>query len=68
MLLLVDLHGGIYARCGLLPRKKITVPKEYYETGLNDLEPTISVGPVLGVPSKDQGLQAVLAAHSIRGR
>jgi hypothetical protein len=35
------------------------VPPEFYESGLNDLEPSIQMGPVLGVPAK-KGLQAFL--------
>src|SRR5262249_42751920 len=50
LIILVDVRGGLYATCGVLPRKKITMPREFLEAGLRNLEPTFRVGPVLTAP------------------
>ena len=46
VLILADPRGGLYATCGALPRKKITMPKEFIQASLKHLEPTFRVGPV----------------------
>ena len=45
--ILADMRGGLYATCGVLPRKKITIPKECIDAALRNLEPTFPVGPVM---------------------
>jgi hypothetical protein len=46
IVILADPRGGLYATCGALPRKKITMPKEFIQASLAHLEPTFRVGPV----------------------
>jgi hypothetical protein len=50
---LMDTRGGMYATCGVLPRKKITLPREHLDMGLGHLEPTFRTGPVLAQVEKD---------------
>jgi len=46
IVILADPRGGLYATCGALPRKKITMPREFIQASLAHLEPTFRVGPV----------------------
>ncbi len=46
IVILADPRGGLYATCGVLPRKKIMMPKEFIQASLKDLEPTFRVGPI----------------------
>lgn len=46
LVILADPRGGLYATCGALPRKKITMPREFIDASLKHLEPTFRVGPV----------------------
>lgn len=46
LVILADPRGGLYATCGALPRKKITMPKEFLQASINHLEPTFRVGPI----------------------
>jgi hypothetical protein len=46
IVILADPRGGLYATSGVLPRKKITMPKEFIAASLKQLEPTFRVGPV----------------------
>lgn len=50
--LLVDLRGNIYANCGVLPRKRITLPREQVAPGLSALQPSFAVGPLLTLPRR----------------
>jgi hypothetical protein len=45
--ILADPRGSLYATCGVLPRKKVTVPKEFVDAALRNVEPTIRIGPVV---------------------
>jgi hypothetical protein len=45
--ILADPRGSLYATCGVLPRKKVSVPKEFMDAALRNVEPTVRVGPVL---------------------
>jgi hypothetical protein len=47
LVLLTDIRGALYATSGVLPRKKITVPKDFIEASLRNMEPVVPVGPVL---------------------
>src|SRR5690606_38154549 len=47
---LVDAGAGLHAVCGALPRKKITVPREFL-AGVEHLEPAYRVGPLLSIPA-----------------
>ena len=47
VVILADPRGGLYATCGALPRKKITMPEEFIRSSLQRLEPTFRVGPLL---------------------
>lgn len=47
LILLTDIRGDIYATCGVLPRKSITVPKDFLDAALRNMEPVFGVGPVL---------------------
>jgi len=49
LVILADVRGGLYATCGVLPRKKITVPGEFIDAALRNVEPTFRVGPILSV-------------------
>jgi hypothetical protein len=46
IVILADPRGGLYATCGPLPRKKITMPREFIAASLRNLEPTFRVGPI----------------------
>jgi hypothetical protein len=43
--LLCDVTAGLYATCGALPRKKITIPREYLDDPMRALEPALQIGP-----------------------
>ncbi len=47
VVILADVRNSIYATCGALPRKKITVPKEFVEPAVKNLEPSFYTGPIL---------------------
>jgi hypothetical protein len=47
VILLRDVRRGIYATSGVLPRKVVTLPKEFLEAAISRMEPTFRVGPVL---------------------
>jgi len=64
--MLADASGGIYATCGVLPRKKLTMPREFLEEGLRALEATFRTGPVLALPAKVDVTPAV-ASVDIQG-
>ena len=50
---LLDLSGGVYLTSGVLPRKRLTLPREFYADAARRLEPTFRVGPLLAVPDDD---------------
>jgi hypothetical protein len=50
VVILADARGALYATCGVLPRKKIVIPREFLEAGLRHLKPTFRAGPVLTLP------------------
>ena len=64
--ILADASGGIYATSGALPRKKLTMPREFLEDGLRALEATFRAGPVLALPAKVDVTPAV-ASVDIQG-
>jgi hypothetical protein len=66
LLLLLDINGGIYVTTGILPRKKIAMPKEFLSEALRDLEPSFRVGPVLAVAG-NTAANAILPVPSIQG-
>jgi hypothetical protein len=47
LVLLTDIRGALYATCGVLPRKKITIPKQFIDSALRNMEPVFRTGPVL---------------------
>lgn len=49
IVILADIRGGLYATCGVLPRKKITIPSESIEKAVRALQPSFFAGPVLTV-------------------
>ncbi len=49
VILLADPGLSIYATCGVLPRKKIDVPREFTDAVLGKLSPSFYAGPVLAV-------------------
>lgn len=63
---LADARGGIYATCGMLPRKSIVVPKDFIEPALERLRPTFRVGPILGFV-RDETMVPVMPAPFIEG-
>jgi hypothetical protein len=46
VIMLSDIRGDLYATCGVLPRKSITVPKDFLDAALQNMEPVFPVGPV----------------------
>jgi len=50
VIMLTDIRGCMYATSGVLPRKKIRVPKDFLDASLANMEPVFSVGPILTVP------------------
>src|SRR5262249_18611842 len=54
LLLLLDVKGGVYLTSGVLPRKKLSMPREFLEPALEKLAPTFRVGPVLSFPANNQ--------------
>jgi len=46
LVILADPRGGLYATCGVLPRKKVTMPREFIEAALRNIEPSFRVGPI----------------------
>lgn len=49
VIMLTDIRGDIYATCGVLPRKSITVPKDFLDASLKNMEPVFPVGPIFSV-------------------
>jgi hypothetical protein len=47
VIMLTDIRGSLYATCGVLPRKKITVPKSSLDAALKNMEPVFTAGPIL---------------------
>ncbi len=66
VVLLTDIRGSLYASCGVVPRKKITVPKDFLDATLQNLEPVFAVGPILTTTSVD-GLQVLMPPPQIQG-
>lgn len=64
--LVADARGSLYATCGVLPRKTIIVPKDFVDPAVKRLEPTFSVGPLLGFDVQGT-LVPVLPAPKIEG-
>ncbi|MCV7221233.1 hypothetical protein [Mycolicibacterium elephantis] len=66
LVVLADARGGIYATCGMLPRKNIVMPKDFIEPALARLRPTFRVGPILGF-ERDEKIVPVMPAPFIEG-
>ena len=49
VIMLTDIRGSIYATCGVLPPKAITMPKDFLNTSLRHTEPVFPVGPIFSV-------------------
>jgi hypothetical protein len=49
VIMLTDIRGSIYATCGVLPRKAITMPKDFLDASLRNTEPVFPVGPIFSV-------------------
>jgi len=64
LVILADVRGGYYATCGVLPRKKITMPKEYIQPALDNIEPVFRVGP-LATLETNRGLEPVMTSPQI---
>ncbi len=52
LLLLVEPHCAVHATTGLLPRKSLTVQREWMAPALSKMAPTFRFGPVLRDPKK----------------
>jgi hypothetical protein len=61
LLILADARASLYATCGVLPRKKITLHHDYLQVGLQTLEPTFRAGPNLIFPTANTETPAVPA-------
>jgi hypothetical protein len=66
LVVLADARGGIYATCGMLPRKNIVMPKDFIEPALARMRPTFRVGPILGF-DRDASIVPVMPAPFIEG-
>jgi hypothetical protein len=49
VIMLTDIRGDIYATCGVLPRKSITIPKEFLDASLANMEPVFRVRHVFSL-------------------
>ena len=67
LVILADVKGGYYATCGMLPRKKITMPAEFIQPAVANIEPVFRVGPVATVQT-NQGLEPVMAGPASNRR
>ncbi len=47
VVILADIRNALYATCGALPRKKITIPKDFIDSAVKNLEPSFYTGPIL---------------------
>jgi hypothetical protein len=52
VIMLSDIRGDLYATCGVLPRKAISVPKDFLDAALRNMEPVFRIGPVFTVSSQ----------------
>ncbi len=66
VILLTDIRGDIYSTCGVLPRKSITVPKDFLDAALQNMEPVFGVGPVLTF-SSPVGVTALFPPPQVQG-
>jgi len=66
LLVFLDIKGAMYVTSGLLPRKRITLPRELLDGALKNLAPSLSVGPVLAFPDGDKS-NPFLPAPSVEG-
>jgi hypothetical protein len=66
VIVLSDVRGGLHATSGVLPRKKITLPKEFLDAAVARMEPTFRVGPLLTF-SRQGALRPVVPPPSIDG-
>jgi hypothetical protein len=64
--ILMDTRGGIYTTCGVLPRKKITLPADQLSAALTNIEASFRTGPILAVAS--QGVEkTAIPAIDLKG-
>lgn len=47
VLILADIRAALYATAGVLPRKKIVMPRDFTQAALRNLEPTFAIGPIV---------------------
>jgi len=47
ILILADLRAALYTTAGVLPRKKIVMPRDFIQAAVRNLEPTFAIGPIL---------------------
>jgi hypothetical protein len=67
VILLSDIRGDLYATCGVLPRKSITVPKEFLDAALQNMEPVFGVGPVLTAAAGAGGIRPLFPPPQVQG-
>lgn len=53
VVILTDIRNAIYLTCGALPRKKITIPKEFIDPAIQAFEPSFYAGPILTAAAFD---------------
>ncbi len=66
LVILADVRGAIYAISGVLPRKQITIPREFLDGALHRLRPTFRAGPLLALPQAE-GIKPALPQPEIEG-
>jgi hypothetical protein len=67
VILLTDIRGDIYASSGVLPRKSITVPKDFLDAALTNMEPVFAVGPVFTVTSSTGTVLPLFPPPQVQG-
>lgn len=67
LVVLADVRGGYYATCGMLPRKKITMPLEFIQPAVNNIEPVFRVGPIPTILTNQGLIEPVMAPPKIEG-
>lgn len=67
LVILADVRGGYYATSGVLPRKKITMPQEFIQPAVSNIEPVFRVGPISTTLTNQGLIEPVMAPPKIEG-
>ena len=64
--ILADADQALYATCGVLPRKRIAIPRDFVDAAVKHLQPSFYAGPVL-VSEEFQSEKILLPAPDVTG-